>query len=55
MHYSLYLPPQLSKYATKDYNRGRSYLTDLARKDGVPVFDDLASALECVAKMCTER
>ncbi|XP_018007285.1 uncharacterized protein LOC108665078 isoform X2 [Hyalella azteca] len=45
----------LSKYATKDYNRGRSYLTDLARKDGVPVFDDLAAALECVAKICAER
>ena len=41
---------RLTKAATKDYNRGRSYLTDQARKDGVPVFTDIAEAVECVVQ-----
>ncbi|KAF2369214.1 hypothetical protein FHG87_000015 [Trinorchestia longiramus] len=45
----------LTKYATKDYNRGRSYLTDQARKDGIPVFDKLTDALECVVKKSNKR
>ncbi|XP_072936118.1 uncharacterized protein raw isoform X2 [Epargyreus clarus] len=37
-----------SEIAVKDYNRGRHYLTDLARRAGVPVFDDVPAALACV-------
>lgn len=44
---------QLSKVAIKDYNRGRSYLTDQAIKDGVPVFTDIEEALACVVQKCT--
>lgn len=41
--------------AIKDYNRGRSYLIDLAKRQGVPVFiNDIQAALECtVAKVQT--
>lgn len=38
---------RLTPAAIKDYNRGRSYLIDLAKRQGVPVFNDLKSALEC--------
>ncbi|EDV31821.1 uncharacterized protein Dana_GF14357, isoform F [Drosophila ananassae] len=38
--------------AIKDYNRGRSYLIDLAKRQGVPVFTDIQAALQCtVAKV----
>ncbi|XP_055923882.1 uncharacterized protein LOC129954173 isoform X2 [Eupeodes corollae] len=40
---------ELTPTAIKDYNRGRSYLIDLAKRQGVPVFNDLKSALECTA------
>jgi hypothetical protein len=33
----------------KDYNRARTYLADLANRDGIPVFrGDINAALECV-------
>ncbi|XP_055851824.1 uncharacterized protein LOC129916072 isoform X2 [Episyrphus balteatus] len=41
---------KLTPTAIKDYNRGRSYLIDLAKRQGVPVFNDLKSALECTAE-----
>ena len=41
-----------SKAATKDYNRGRSYLSDFANREGVPVFDEIQEALECVISKC---
>lgn len=41
---------KLTPTAIKDYNRGRSYLIDLAKRQGVPVFHDLKSALECTAE-----
>lgn len=41
---------QLTRTAVKDYNRGRSYLLDLAKSLNVPVFDDLQPALECVVQ-----
>ncbi|XP_016979650.1 uncharacterized protein LOC108044984 isoform X2 [Drosophila rhopaloa] len=43
---------KLTVAAIKDYNRGRSYLIDLAKRQGVPVFTDVRAALECtVAKV----
>ncbi|KAG6453625.1 hypothetical protein O3G_MSEX008254 [Manduca sexta] len=37
-----------SEAAVKDYNRGRHYLSDLARRSRVPVFDSPDAALACV-------
>ncbi|CAH0722498.1 unnamed protein product, partial [Brenthis ino] len=37
-----------SEVAVKDYNRGRHYLTDLARRAKVPVFDTVDAAMACV-------
>ncbi|XP_059049354.1 uncharacterized protein LOC131844466 isoform X2 [Achroia grisella] len=34
-----------SEIAIKDYNRGRTYLTDLAKRSGVPVFDNVDSTM----------
>jgi len=42
----------VSKQAVKDYNRGRSYLSDFANREGVPVFDAIDEALECVIGKC---
>lgn len=39
---------QYSEVAIKDYNRGRHYLSDLARRSGVPVFDNVNSTMEHV-------
>ncbi|XP_047514419.1 uncharacterized protein LOC125055831 isoform X2 [Pieris napi] len=39
---------QFSEAAVKDYNRGRHYLTDLARRAAVPVFDNVEEAMACV-------
>jgi raw len=46
---------QLSAAAVKDYNRGRMYLSDLANRDGVPVFEDVSEAVECVVSKCAAR
>ncbi|XP_031623276.1 uncharacterized protein LOC116340766 isoform X2 [Contarinia nasturtii] len=49
---------KLTAAAVKDYNRGRSYLMDLARRQEVPVFNDLKSAVECAiekVKQCNCR
>ncbi|XP_049312512.1 uncharacterized protein LOC105229639 isoform X3 [Bactrocera dorsalis] len=49
---------KLTPAAIKDYNRGRSYLIDLAKRQGVPVFSDLKAALECTVdkiKACNSR
>ena len=35
----------MSVDAVNDYNRARSYLADLANRDGVPVFDDIEEAV----------
>jgi len=43
---------KLSEAARKDYNRGRSYLSDFANREGVPVFDEIQEALECVVAKC---
>ncbi|XP_055300575.1 uncharacterized protein LOC129567549 isoform X2 [Sitodiplosis mosellana] len=49
---------KLTCAAVKDYNRGRSYLIDLARRQDVPVFNDLKQAAECAiekVKQCNSR
>ena len=42
----------LSKPALKDYNRGRSYLSDFANREGVPVFEEVHEAIECILQKC---
>merc|ERR1712051_720251 len=42
----------ISKLAVKDYNRGRSYLSDFANREGIPVFDAIDEALGCVITKC---
>lgn len=42
----------LTKQALKDYNRGRSYLSDIANREGVPVFDNVSEAVQCVVDKC---
>ncbi|XP_023287800.1 uncharacterized protein LOC105694545 isoform X2 [Orussus abietinus] len=37
---------KLTQQATKDYNRGRMYLSDYATREGVPVFHNVADALQ---------
>lgn len=37
---------KLTEQATKDYNRGRIYLSDYAKREGVPVFQSIADALQ---------
>merc|ERR1719499_2497026 len=46
---------RLSKAALKDYNRGRAYLSDFANREGVPVFDEVREAVECVVRKCKEQ
>jgi len=41
---------KLTQTGVKDYNRARSYLADLANRDGVPIFDDVGEAVECAVK-----
>ncbi|XP_076454700.1 uncharacterized protein LOC143289567 [Babylonia areolata] len=45
---------QLTDTALKDYNRGRAYLSDMASREGVPQFEDVAEAVECAIKMVTD-
>ena len=42
----------LSPQALKDYNRGRKYLSDIANREGVPVFENIKEALDCVVQKC---
>ncbi|XP_014219007.1 uncharacterized protein LOC106647217 isoform X2 [Copidosoma floridanum] len=37
---------KLTEQAIKDYNRGRMYLSDMATREGVPVFDNVSEALQ---------
>lgn len=43
-------PVSYSEAAVKDYNRGRHYLTDLARRANVPVFESVEAAMACVVE-----
>uniref|UniRef100_A0A182JD10 Raw n=1 Tax=Anopheles atroparvus TaxID=41427 RepID=A0A182JD10_ANOAO len=50
--------PTLSSSAIKDYNRGRAYLIDLAKRHHIPVFDGLEETFESVINRlnnCTVR
>jgi len=38
---------KLSKQAIKDYNRGRVYLSDLAKRKSVKLFSDIKEAVDC--------
>lgn len=38
---------KLTPSAIKDYNRGRTYLRDLAERQNIPVFDEIKQALDC--------
>lgn len=46
---------KLSVQAVKDYNRGRVYLSDLATRAGVPVFDKIDEAVDCAVNMCLQN
>ena len=42
----------LSPDALKDYNRGRAYLSDIANREGVPIFEKIDEAVVCVVQKC---
>ncbi|KAL8612675.1 hypothetical protein ACOMHN_044616 [Nucella lapillus] len=44
----------LTDSAVKDYNRGRAYLSDMASREGVPQFDDVAEAVNSCIKHVTD-
>nr|CAH0111335.1 unnamed protein product [Daphnia galeata] len=46
---------RLSAFAIKDYNRGRNYLSDLANREGIPVFDEVKEAVECAIQRCHQQ
>lgn len=46
---------QITKAAADDYNRGRSYLIDLASREGVQLFEDISEAVECAIDSLPER
>ncbi|XP_046570432.1 uncharacterized protein LOC124278705 [Haliotis rubra] len=39
---------ELTESALNDYNRGRMYLSDMASREGVPVFDNIQDSVQCV-------
>jgi len=45
---------QLTENAVDDYNRARTYLADLANRDGVPVLNNIVEALNCVVSRLKE-
>ena len=42
----------LSPDGLKDYIRGRAYLSDMANREGVPIFDNIDEAVACVVQKC---
>ena len=50
VNHSLVSCSQMTDYAVKDYNRARAYLSDLANRDKVPVFDDITEAVDEAVK-----
>lgn len=46
---------KLSQQAVNDYNRGRMYLKDLARRDGIPVYQTVQEAVQCAIDKCSSR
>ncbi|KAK2719830.1 uncharacterized protein LOC136037094 isoform X1 [Artemia franciscana] len=45
---------KLSKLAIQDYNRGRAYLSDLANRERIPVFDNVEEAVLKVTQVATK-
>ena len=45
---------QLTATALKDYNRGRAYLGDMASREGVPQFEDVAQATQCAIRQAQD-
>ncbi|KAF5273422.1 hypothetical protein FQA39_LY07439 [Lamprigera yunnana] len=41
--------------AVKDYNRGRVYLSDVAKRKKIPVFEKITEAVQCVINKCENR
>jgi hypothetical protein len=41
-----------SQDALKDYTRGRAYLSDMANREGVPIFDSIDEAVAAVVGRC---
>lgn len=46
---------QLTTQAIKDYNRGRVYLSDLAKRKKIPVFENITEAVQCAISQCQGR
>ncbi|XP_060555209.1 uncharacterized protein LOC132716070 isoform X2 [Ruditapes philippinarum] len=46
---------KLSEQSIKDYNRGREYLSDLANREGVPLFENIEEASSSVIAILTEQ
>ena len=46
---------QLSEQAIKDYNRGRVYVVDMAKRKQIPVFEDIREAVQCVVSKVQSR
>lgn len=42
----------LSREAWKDFERGRRYLSDMANREAVPIFDNIPEAISCVVQKC---
>lgn len=47
IYLSMMFSQQLTPSAIKDYNRGRAYLADLAKRQNIPVFSEIKEALGC--------
>lgn len=45
---------KLTRNAVNDYNRARTYLADLANRDGVPVLNSIVEAINCVVEKLKE-
>ncbi|KAK7580702.1 hypothetical protein V9T40_001331 [Parthenolecanium corni] len=43
---------ELSHTAVKDYNRGRHYLADIARRENVPIFESISDAVQTAINKC---
>ncbi|KAJ8300058.1 hypothetical protein KUTeg_021577 [Tegillarca granosa] len=45
---------EISEKGLKDYNRGRSYLMDLASREGIQLFEDIVEAVNCAISFLTD-
>ncbi|XP_050411539.1 uncharacterized protein LOC126826475 isoform X2 [Patella vulgata] len=45
---------KLSESALEDYNRGRMYLSDMASKEGIQIFDDISDSINCAISLLKE-